>query len=287
MAATEEIYSFAGLEDMKKKLKNITAIIGIVICLLTIPCMVFLEIKFPKPIGYVNDFAGVLSGEVKSSLENIANELESKTGAEVVVATIETTEKYSIEEYAVRLFEKWGIGKKGKDNGALLLVAVKDRALKIEPGYGMEGVLTDAICARIIRDNIVPHLKQNNFEEGIKQGVLMIISYIANDHGVTIEGVDLAGMELSGFRNTGLLALMAMLYRYDVLSTVLFMIFIVVPYILSVIARKNKKGKRTFGGWWGGGFSGGSFGGGFGRSGGGFGGFGGGLSGGGGAVGRF
>lgn len=96
--------------------------------------------QFPKPSGYVNDFAGKLSQPVKSQLERLAVELESKTGAELVLVTMKTIGDNDYTDYANRLFENWQIGKQGKDNGVLILNVIDKRELRIEVGYGFEGV---------------------------------------------------------------------------------------------------------------------------------------------------
>lgn len=105
---------------------------------------------FPRPDGYVNDFADVLTSDDEAYLENYLRTLEAETSAEVAIVTVTSMEGMTIEEYANRLFADWGIGKAQTDNGVLLLVAPDDRAVRIEVGYGAEGILPDGLAGEII-----------------------------------------------------------------------------------------------------------------------------------------
>ena len=107
-----------------------------------------------SPTGYVNDFAEILSTETRASLEELLSSTDASTSAQVAVVTIKSLDGDTIENYAEKLFQEWGIGQKGKDNGVLLLVAVDDRKVRIEVGYGLEGALTDAESSWI-RNNFV------------------------------------------------------------------------------------------------------------------------------------
>lgn len=137
-----------------------------------------LAADFPTQVGYVTDFAGMFSASFRESLEEELSHFEKETTVEIAVATIESLGDYSIEEYAVRLFEDWKIGKKEKDNGILLLVAKKERKVRIEVGYGLEAIITDGRAGRIIREKIRPNFKKENYEEGIKLAVAQIEDYI-------------------------------------------------------------------------------------------------------------
>jgi uncharacterized protein len=124
-----------------------------------------------KPTGYLNDFAGILSEQQKQEIEERLKEIENKTTNEIAVVIINSLENKSIEDYANELFNSWGIGKKGKNNGVLILIALKEKKLRIEVGYGLEPYLPDSICGRIIREIIVPYFKKNDFYTGIKNGI--------------------------------------------------------------------------------------------------------------------
>ncbi|MBN1689760.1 MAG: TPM domain-containing protein [Dehalococcoidia bacterium] len=134
--------------------------------------------NFPELTGYVNDNAGLLSDQAGAELESQLAQLEKDTTAQVFVATVKSLEGDSIEDYASRLFEKWKIGQKDKDNGILFLVALDDRKMRIEVGYGLEPVITDGRAGRIRDDDVLPLFKINDYEGGIKAGVALIEKYI-------------------------------------------------------------------------------------------------------------
>jgi len=116
--------------------------------------------EFPKPAGFVNDFAKVIDSATRGKLEELAKDLESKTSAEMAIVTIQTSAPLDPKMYAVKLFEKWGIGKKGKDNGVLMLAAMKERRVEIEVGYGLEGTLTDQFCGQVLDEFVIPYFKE-------------------------------------------------------------------------------------------------------------------------------
>ncbi len=108
--------------------------------------------EFPAPKGKVNDFANLLKPEDRATLEEVVAEVERDTTAEIAVVTVATLGGKPVEEYANRLFSEWGIGKKGRDNGVLILIARDDREMRIEVGYGLEGVLPDGLAGAITRE---------------------------------------------------------------------------------------------------------------------------------------
>ncbi|MEW6398478.1 MAG: TPM domain-containing protein [Bacillota bacterium] len=121
----------------------------------------------PAPSGFVNDFAGVLSAAERQSLEEFCSSLEARTGAEMAIVTVRRTGDESIQMYAVRLFEAWGIGKKGRDNGLLILAAMEDRRVWVEVGYGLEGILPDGKVGAILDRYLVPAFKEGRYGEGL------------------------------------------------------------------------------------------------------------------------
>lgn len=153
------------------KLKRLLLFSGI---LLFLCCGLFSQPSSLQHSGFVSDYAKTLAAGEKQSLENFLRSVENETGAEVAVVIIESLEGASIEHYANELFNTWGIGKKGKNNGALVLVSMKDRRIRIEVGYGLEPVLPDGLCGRIIRDEITPKFKRGNYYEGLHLGVTAI-----------------------------------------------------------------------------------------------------------------
>lgn len=137
-------------------------------------------VTFPKPVGYVNDFAGLYSTGFKTNLEDDLSVFEKETGAEISVVTIKTLSGNDIETYAVRLFEDWKIGKKGKDNGLLLLISKDDRKIRIEVGYGLEPYVTDGRAGEIIRNVMSPEFKAENYEGGTLAAVTQLKKYISD-----------------------------------------------------------------------------------------------------------
>ncbi|PIR08028.1 hypothetical protein COV53_05160 [Candidatus Gottesmanbacteria bacterium CG11_big_fil_rev_8_21_14_0_20_37_11] len=137
-----------------------------------------LAVSYPDYTGYVNDFASLYSSDFKNKLEGQISEFEKQTGAEIAVVTIKSLEGENLEDYAVELFEKWKIGKKGEDNGLLLLISRDDRAIKIEVGYGLEPYITDGRAGNIIRNTITPEFKKEDYETGTMNGILELEKYI-------------------------------------------------------------------------------------------------------------
>jgi uncharacterized protein len=219
--------------------------------------------KWPAPQGYVNDLANVISADQSQTLEAFLTEVEQKTGAQIAVVTTPSVEGADIDGAAVDLFKTWGIGKKGKDDGILILASIQDHRVRIEVGYGLEAVITDGQSGSIIRQYMTPYFKQGDYGQGLTQGAAAVAQLIAAGEGVTLDGQ--VAQPVSS-RNGGY-------------GTLIEIIIFVLFFLLTSILR----GRRGFygGGFYGGGWGGGGFGGG----GGGFGGFGGGGSGGGGASG--
>ena len=132
----------------------------------------------PALTGRVIDTAGMIAGSDKRQIEQTLSALEAKKGAQVVVLTVETTKPEEIEQYSLRVAEKWKLGRKGIDDGVILLVAKQDRRMRIEVGYGLEGAISDLIAKRIISDIITPSFKQRQFSVGISEGVDAIVKVI-------------------------------------------------------------------------------------------------------------
>ena len=140
------------------------------------------EPTFPKLTGRVTDAAGVLPAETAAALEAKLKALEDTTGTQLVVATVPDLQGYEIDEYGYQLGRAWGIGQKGTNNGAILLIAPTQRKLRIEVGYGLEGVLTDAVSSRIIRQAIVPRFKAGDVAGGVGAGAETARQFLADLH---------------------------------------------------------------------------------------------------------
>ena len=139
------------------------------------------EIAIPPLTQWVTDTSGTLSNDEKSALEQRLAAFATTKGAQVAVLIVPTTEDEPIEGYALRAAEAWKLGRKGVDDGILLVIAKDDRHLRIEVGYGLEGALPDAIAKRIIAESIVPHFKSGNFFAGVNAGVERILGVVSGE----------------------------------------------------------------------------------------------------------
>ncbi len=133
---------------------------------------------FPKPTGYVNDFAHVLDPGARASLEQRLSEYDRTTGNQIAVAIFPDLGGVPINEFTVRLEEAWKVGKRGKDNGVLVVVGLKERQVRIETGYGLEGKITDSDAGAIIRDVIAPAFRAGRYGEGLDGAVGQIMRLI-------------------------------------------------------------------------------------------------------------
>jgi len=241
-----------GLNKIKKYL---LVFIVALFCVALFPGNIYADsndIAYPSYSGFINDFAGVLGSSWKSKLEEIAARVEKETSCEIAVAIVNSLEGITIEEYAVELFEKWGIGKKKEDNGILLLVAAEDRELRIEVGYGLEGTITDLEAANIIDDIIVPRFKEEDYNSGIYDGVVAISNEIYKESGLdmipysddTVGGEDFSYSDSSdassiisssSFRNTfcG--------FPFLVICLPIIFIFVIIIVIVNLIKRRCPK----------------------------------------------
>jgi uncharacterized protein len=227
------------------------------------------KIEYPPPSDRAaNDFAGLLAPQTVERLEKLSRSLWQQSRDAVVVVTVESIAPETIEGYAVGLFEYWGIGDEGTDNGILILVAEKERKTRIEVGYGLEGTIPDAEASRIVRDLMLPNFRRGDYNRGVELAVQAVIGKIADERGLEIEGL-----------NSEAPAPVRRSSSAGNLSPLIFLLLVVLVLSLKVIAFRRRGTARGTGsgGFWTG--SGGGFGGGF------SGGFGGGMSGGGGASG--
>lgn len=147
------------------------------------------EITYPNPtsLKYVNDYAGILDSDTKEYIVSVGKELEDKSGAQAVVVTINSLEGNDIRDYGINLFRKWGIGQKEKDNGLLILMAMKEKKWSVEVGRGLEGAVPDILTNRVMQEAAVPEFKRGNFGEGLKNAYSIFADDIAKEYGVTLE----------------------------------------------------------------------------------------------------
>jgi uncharacterized protein len=267
---------------------RVTRTIALAIVIVTLGATAALAQPAPPALtGTVNDFAKVIDESSERELDRRIQSLHRATGDTVVIATVQTFQPYAdIKEYAVKMFENQGrgIGDRGKDNGLLVVVAVEDRKVGIEVGYGLEGFVTDGFAGQTIREAILPQFRQGQYGRGLVAGTTRVISRIAEGRGVQLQDVP---------REVPAPAARSGQDFAHALRVLLFILFII--FMLSRRSRRRRYwGVGPWSGWNSGvgpfGSGHGGFGGGFGGfggggGGGGFGGFGGGRSGGGGASG--
>jgi uncharacterized protein len=237
--------------------------------------------SLPAPTGYVSDFAGVLSPSTKYSLENICGQVDRQAHAQIAVVTIKTLDDDEpVDDFAVKLEEKWKVGKKGTDRGVLVLFVMNPRKYRIEVGYGLEGILNDAKVGDIGR-TMVPAASQGDFNTAIPLGVIQIAKIIAADAGVTLYQPQQPAHQYRRQQAPVQISLFQIILGGGAILLILFF-----------LVKTGNTGILFFllgslmGGGGGGGYRGGR-GGGRDGDGGGFGGFGGGSSGGGGASGDY
>ncbi len=251
------------------------------------------SLRIPAPAGYVNDVAGVMTEPERAKLEAFLDQVEKKTGAELGVLVVPTTAPLEPAEYKVRVFERWKLGKAGENNGLLMLVAIEEREVRFETGYGLEGALPDGLQSRIVRETMRPLLREGRMGEAITQGMLASAARIAAEKDVTLEW---DGRELRYTKRR------ARAMGVETLLLVMVVVIMAAIVLSRMQGPRGPRGRRR-GGWddWIGPGAGGGFGGGFGGFGGGgfgggrggggggasFGGFGGGMSGGGGGGGKW
>jgi uncharacterized protein len=178
------------------------------------------------PSGFVNDYANIFTADQKSNLENTIRAFNASTTNEIAVVTIKSLQGDYIENYAVQLFKEWGIGTKKSDNGVLLLIALDDRKMRIEVGYGLEGALPDSVAAKIIRDDLTPQFKNADYYGGVTLAIGNIMKatqgeYVSKEESLNPDSI------------------------YSFLETFVFFVVIILQVFVSLLARSKS--------WWAGG----------------------------------
>jgi uncharacterized protein len=153
----------------------------LLLALAVVPAPARSQIAVPELRSRVTDLTGTLTRSDESTIEKRLRAFEEKHGSQIAVLVVPTTEPETIEQYSMRVAESWKLGRKGIDDGALLLVAMKDRAIRIEVGYGLEGVLNDATCKRIVAEIITPEFRRGDFRAGIEAGVERMMRVIEGE----------------------------------------------------------------------------------------------------------
>lgn len=270
------------MQRFRRQCRNVFAL-AMVFCAVALA----LDTSKLKPTGYVNDFAHAIDAGSAAQLEQYCGNVERATGAQFAIVTVDTLDDEPVEDVANRLFTQWGIGKKGTNEGLLILLAIKDHKNRVEVGYGLEPIVPDGYAGGVLR-GIRPILRQGNYGGALLAAAQQFGQRIAQAKGVTIEGQPRAQPSPGDSDGGG-----------GIFGIIIF--FVVLMFLFRLFSGRggsgggsglggfltgmllgNMMGGRRSGGWGGGGFGGG---GGGGWGGGGFGGFGGGGSGGGGASG--
>lgn len=225
------------------------------------------DIRLPSATDWIVDEANILSTSTMNNLRRYREELKQKTGAEIAIVTVISLQNYPIEEYSIRLAEKWKVGQKDKDNGVILLVALNERRVRIEVGYGLEGIIPDGRAGDIIRNNILPAFRNNDYNKGVFEGALTIMGLVAQEYNVVLEGMpekyysqhngSSANDLFSGIITLIILISLVILF---IKNPSLFILFL----LMSGGSRRSRSGgfggsfnSGSFGGFGGGGFGGG------------------------------
>ncbi len=198
---------------------------------------VFAAPTFPPLTGRVVDQAAVLDPASEVRLESKLADLESKTQTQLVVVTLTSLQGYDIADYGYQLGRAWGIGQKGKNNGALLIVASTDRKVRIEVGYGLEGDLTDAVTRLIIANSILPRFRTGDFAGGIERGVQDIVQVLSGDAEDFKRRASDGNRRASNSENVG--------------SFTLVIVILLAWWIFSRMFRGRNSVRSRRAGWWG------------------------------------
>jgi uncharacterized protein len=198
--------------------------------ILTSTISAFGTVDIPVPKMHVNDRAGIIDNQTENRLNAFLSELETKTGAQMIVLTVKTTGGVPVDQFSIEIANNWKLGQVEQDNGILMVIAKNDRKYSIEVGSGLERILTNEFCEEIGTALFIPNFRNDKYNEGIYQGTVAIINKIAKDAGVTITGAP-KRIHLPGRRSTGLSYLPILLI-----------------FILPVLLGGRRRGRRHWGG---------------------------------------
>lgn len=232
--------------------------------------------ELPEVKGFVNDYANVIDSESESKIDAVARRVQEATGAEIAVVSVESIEPYAtIEDFSIALAEQWRVGSQEEDNGVILLMTMKERQVRLEVGYGLEGAIPDGRAGEILDETVLPFFGQGDFSSGFLAGTLSLAQEIADEYDVDLGSIEVPSAPVSsnGSRRDSDGGIPSGLVIF-----ILIFFFGGGRMFLPLLFLGSIGGRRHYrGGFGSSGFGGGSFGGG------GFGGFGGGGFGGGGA----
>lgn len=264
----------------------------LLLCLTLLFCSALqAEVAVPALKARVTDLTGTLAPQQHSQLEESLKQIETRKGSQVAILMIPTTAPETIEQYSLRVSESWKLGRKDIDDGLLILVAVQDRALRLEVGYGLEGVIPDAISKRIISETITPHLRKGDYYAGLSAGVEQVSRLIEGEalpepkardregasNELSLGSIFIATLVLAGFARAilgkllggSIIATVIGITVWIIFSSFIFALIMAIFAFVITIGGGSRLGGINIGGGGGGGFGGGGFGGGGGGFGGG------------------
>jgi uncharacterized protein len=186
-------------------------------------------LKSLEPTADVNDFADILTPAEENALEDRCRALREKTGAQLAVVTLKSLQGGQIDDFSVKLFKRWGVGRKDERDGVLLLVAIEDRKARIEVGYGLEPILPDALAGRILTEQLFPAFKQEKYAQGLQAAVERIISIVEKNEPAKVNQQRPAG-EAGPWVIVGFLALFVAVGAFMLGATIAKSEFRVVPF---------------------------------------------------------
>lgn len=233
--------------------------------ILLFPAIAFAAPTFPPLTGRVVDNAQLLSPQTEAKLTGELAALEQKTGRQLVVATLPTLQGYEIEDYGYQLLRTWGIGRKAENDGVILIVAPNEKAVRVEVGYGLEPVLTDALSSVIIHRALLPAFREGRFEDGVIAGTEALVKQLElpdPEARALVAQAASQGASQSMPRGSGIALLIAMVVVFLILS-LLMRVFGVrrtgagLWWLASVLLSNTGRGGGWSSGGGGGGFSGG------------------------------
>jgi uncharacterized protein len=253
------------------------------------------EIAVPSLQTRITDLTGTLTQTQRAQLDGKLRDLESRKGSQIAILFVPTTEPEAIEQYSMRVAEQWKLGRKGVDDGVLILAALQDRTLRLEVGYGLEGVVPDAVAKRVVDEIMVPYFRQGDYYGGLTAGVDRLVRLIdgeplpapeqrdSNGAGnnalplLFVAAVALAGILRAIFGQllgASIVSAIIGIAAWLIFGSIIFTLIAAIFTFIMTIGGGGRGGRfgGIPGGFGGGGFGGGGFGGGFGGGGGGFGG---------------
>jgi len=234
--------------------KRLSALVGLFLVLGSI----LPALDLPRAEGFVNDFAGILHPMEKEKMEKLARLIQEQTGAEMAVVVIDSfAPAADIEEYALELFNSWGVGQKDRDNGLLLILAMTERRVRIEVGYGLEGIIPDALAGRILDQRVIPAFREERYGTGLLQGMQVLAGALAREysldtiklglpHFAVLESKPPIEEEPSFFENLALWGVVILMLGALFWAYIVPFFFIFIPFVL--FGKKSSFGTDFYGG---------------------------------------